>query len=89
MDNLISLTIVSIADSILIGNEVEKMAKGKIVHTCYGCKYYYRISEQGENQYGKPFSTRHCDIEYSMECDYVLNGGEPNVIAESMKGEKE
>ena len=65
------------------------MAKGKIVHTCYGCKYYYRINEQGEIRYGEPFSYRHCGIEYSMNCDYVLNGGESNKIAESMKGEKE
>ena len=54
------------------------MAKNNIVHTCYGCKLYYRVNANGEKEWGKPFSYRHCDIEHSMQCDYVLNDGEPN-----------
>lgn len=51
----------------------------QIVHTCYGCKYYYRENENGEIEYQKPFSYRHCDIENPWDCDYFSNNGEPNV----------
>lgn len=50
----------------------------QIVHTCYGCKYYYRTNENGEVEYLKPFSYRHCDIKNPWECDYFVNDGEPN-----------
>ena len=53
------------------------MAK-QIVHTCYGCKYYYRINDRNEIEYGKPFSYRHCDIKDTWDCDYFANDGEPN-----------
>ena len=54
-----------------------KMSKEKIVHTCYGCPYYYRTNKDGEKEYGKPFSYRHCDIENPWDCDYFANGGKP------------
>ena len=51
----------------------------QIVHTCYGCKYYYRTNENRQVEYGKPFSYRHCDIENVWDCDYFANDGNPNV----------
>ena len=52
------------------------MAK-KIVHTCYGCPYYYRLNSVGDKEYLQPYSYRTCDIENPWECDYFANDGEP------------
>ena len=49
----------------------------KIVHTCYGCPYYYRSNNLGDKEYLAPYSVRHCDIENIWECDYFVNNGEP------------
>ena len=54
------------------------MAKDKIVHTCYGCPYYYRRKNEYDIPiYCEPYSVRHCDIENPWDCDYFANGGEP------------
>lgn len=50
----------------------------KIVHTCYGCPYYYRVNGYGKIEYLKPHSYKHCSIE-DWECDYFANGGEPAI----------
>lgn len=53
------------------------MSKKNIVHTCYGCKYYFRVNIHGEKVFLQPFSSRHCDIKNPWDCDYFANGGEP------------
>lgn len=57
----------------------------KIVHTCYGCPYYYRLNSNEKKEYLQPYSSRHCDIENVWECDYFVNDGEPRKIVR--KGE--
>lgn len=54
------------------------MAKKNIVHTCYGCSYYYRVNTTGDREYLQPHSYRHCNIEDVWDCDYFANDGEPN-----------
>lgn len=54
--------------------------KKDIVHTCYGCPYYYRVNNDGEKEYLQPHSYRNCDIENTCDCDYFSNGGEPRKI---------
>ena len=61
----------------------------KTVHTCYGCPYYYRETRNGEIEYMKPYSYRHCDIKDTWDCDYFANGGEPTKIRELRGGENE
>lgn len=65
------------------------MSKSKVVHTCYGCKSYYRVNEDGMIEYLKPFSTRHCDIENPWDCDYFANDGEPRKVTEKGGGVNE
>lgn len=57
----------------------------KIVHTCYGCPYYYRVNGYGKIEYLKPHSYKHCGIE-DWECDYFANGGEPAIKTKEVKG---
>ena len=49
----------------------------KIVHTCYGCPYYYRYNHNGEKEYLEPYSGRYCEIENTWDCEYFVNNGEP------------
>ena len=54
------------------------MKKTKIVHTCYGCSYYYKINSDGQKVYLEPYSYRHCNIENPWNCDRFADGGIEN-----------
>ena len=58
----------------------------KIVHTCYGCRYYYSINKDGEKEYLAPHSLRHCDIHDVWDCDYFANDGHTNVCVKFSGG---
>ena len=52
----------------------------KVVHTCYGCQFYYRVDLNGEVKFLVPFATRHCDIEDVWKCNRFVNGGKIGVL---------
>lgn len=65
------------------------MSKREIVHTCYGCKFYYRVNSDGKKEWCVPFCYRHCDIENVWDCDYFANDGEPNVNVNQKESKNE
>lgn len=39
-----------------------------VVHTCYGCEFYYKTDKNGEKIYLAPHSYRNCDFENTWDC---------------------